>query len=242
VIKRICAGLLLFLGIASIGAQPATIYADIQMMQGWTAKTGASIGGVAPQNYSFLQGMVPGSGTGLLLFADCAEAAAGTPDCDWLLGLAPLPLPPTFTGKMTFGYTVTMGAGWSACGHAWESDTKVVTGGYVYDLSSQNKNGDIEIDSAAPAWVDTTINVGPWAANTAYSVLYTYAINTAAHTSSVVSYTLAGDVYPVPLALQNIPAKPSNWLPGIYPQFQQDGLPLGCWMYTLVDHVIYTVS
>jgi hypothetical protein len=231
--KRILAGLFFVLSTIGLFAQTTT-YSDIQMLSGWVGKTGANIGSVtAPAQYGFIQG-IPGSPTALLMYA------GGTANTDWLMGLPPMPLPPSFTGNITFGFNLTMGHSWANCGHAWESDTKVDTGGYIYDLSSQNKAGDVQIDNATPSWVDSTINVGPFVPDLPHAILYTYSINTTAHTASVVSYTQDGVVHPVSIALQNIPGKVSTWAPGIYPQFQQD-LSIGCTVYTLIDHVTYTI-
>lgn len=232
--KLILSAVFAVTAVAGTAAQTTT-YSDIQMLPGWSAKTGPNIGGVAPAQFGFIQGL-PGQPTALLMYA------GGTANADWLLGITPpLPLPPSFSGNITFGYTVTMGLTDAICMHAWESDTKVVTGGYVYDLSSQNKDGDIQIDNATPAWVDSTINVGPFTPDVTHTVLYTYWIDTAGHTSSVTTYTQDGDSHLVPVALRTVKAATSTWLPGIYPQFQQD-LSTGCRVNTIIDHATYTIS
>ena len=226
-------GLLIFA--LSARAQVVT-YNEIQQTAGWKPpQVGSNIGGGAASVNEWIQ-HVPASPTAVLMRTTGCAAT-----CDWLAGAnPPLALPSTFQGNVVFSFVITVGDTYAQCMHAFESDTKIAVGGYMYDGSSQNKAGVIQIDDAKPSWIDAGIAAPIFTPNVAHAVSYTYFVNQKLHTLSVVSYTQDGVTMPVPLSRQNVSGKPTNWKqPALYPQFQQDAT---CEVETTIDHVDYFVQ
>lgn len=98
--------------------------------------------------------------------------------------------------------------------------------GYYYHTQMQRNNvnpaGMIQAyASSTNVWADTGIVIPRrWAEPT--EIVVSYMVDTVAHTSSILSLTVAGVTYPLPSQFQNVPATQPKWTPGIYVQAQLD--------------------
>jgi len=67
--------------------------------------------------------------------------------------------------------------------------------------------------AGAPSWKDTGIIIPALAPNVPHTVSIKHFSDTVKRVHSVLSATIDGVVYPIPAAMQNIPATPSTWAP-----------------------------
>jgi hypothetical protein len=219
--------------------------ANCQMASVWNPRTGTNIGGVPPASYGMSQGTVFGlPNAALLRVQNLPEPGYYA---DWM-SAGVFHLPESCTGHLQMGISFFVDADSLANAQAIEMDTKITDanqitydGSLQFDYSQSATNAVVEIVGAKGGWVETGIIIPKFAPNVEHSVLIEYEFNSAAKTSSVVSITIDGTLYPMPANLSNIPGStnaPHPWAANeILPQLQQDVKPIAnaAWQWLVTD-------
>jgi hypothetical protein len=202
-----------------------------------TQADGSNIGGVPPASYG-LQ-LVPGKHRSLLMWTQ-GNTGKPTDYPAWMAYPAtPRPILPN-TGKLRVEMEYALGGNLAGL-NAVETDVLIVMNGLKFNRSFQYVQGiGFEIADVNGNWLPTGINPGSLVANKRYSVAFDNVFD--AKTSSTTSFERDGVVYFVPVSLQMVPAKPTNWKPdGVYVQMQMSSLPNGLpWSLKLKLNIAWT--
>lgn len=188
-----------------------------------TQADGSNIGGVPPQAFSIAP--LPGTRPDWLLSTVGNSGKVG----DYPAWMAYPKVPRQRLGsRLKLSFYLTMG-GILAGMNVIETDIILVSSGYKYNGSAQyNLSRGFQIADAHGSWVDTGIAPPPYAP--AVNVRHYFELNyTFDYLNNLLSVTSigidSGLPFPVPAVLQNIPAQPSTWLPGVYLQLQMGSTP-----------------
>jgi hypothetical protein len=214
---------------------------NVQAALVWKSKTGANIGGVSPSSFGMEQGVVLGLPLASLLYIQNSATNPGY--ADWLAG-GVFPLPESCTGHLQMGVLFCVDADSLAHAQAVEVDTKITDANKVtYDGSLQFDYGQsaalmyVQIDRNSK-WVNTGIILPKFAPGVVHSILVEYEFNTVLKTSSVVSITIDGVLYPIQQTMWNIPGSSMGWAANeILPQLQMDVKPIAgaAWKWVIID-------
>lgn len=182
---------------------------------------GSNIGGVDPKAYG---GVVMLDGDDLLLWTE-GNTGKPTDYPAWMWYPAQLrPILPN-SGKVRMSFEATVSGNLGSV-NVRETDLIIVDQGWKYNMSAQQlRDGDWEIADKNGNWVKVGFNPGPIRNGLPSRIAIDYAIDTQAHTCSVVEINQDDSTFGVVPSLQKVSAQPSTWQEGAYVQLQLGSMP-----------------
>jgi|HubBroStandDraft_2_1064218.scaffolds.fasta_scaffold99454_3 hypothetical protein len=199
----------------------------------WSTRTGPGIGGpvpfVAPTSFTVTQPTSTNQYLEVSITGSAYTDGMAVQQRPWIAPFDPSQI------CIRYEFDIFPKASAATCAQAIETDLRISSpSGYNYNGSFQNnyeEKGQIQVYGVAPnpAWRDTGIMVGLYVQGPQH-VEINYLINDTNTTAngmppfsmSIVSFELAGKLYPIPVALQNNPGDNLKWTPGLYEQLQLD--------------------